>query len=96
MLTNLQTGTKNDEVAEGTYRVNTPLMTDAIPGGFKLGQYLVLDRPPGSPASMAALIAARAERCFAKWRGYWSANSAGRSLPRFTLHQFTLHLSNDQ
>ena len=46
MLTNPHTGTKIDEVAEGIYRINTPLMVDAIPGGFNLSQYLVLDDEP--------------------------------------------------
>ena len=46
MLTNLHTGTRIDEVAEGIYRINTPLMIDAVPGGFNLSQYLVLDEEP--------------------------------------------------
>ena len=46
MLTNPHTGTKIDEVADGIYRINTPLMIDAIPGGFNLSQYLVLDDEP--------------------------------------------------
>ena len=46
MLTNPHTGTRIDEVAEGIYRINTPLMIDAIPGGFNLSQYLVLDEEP--------------------------------------------------
>jgi len=46
MLTNSHTGTKIDEVAEGIYRINTPLMIDTIPGGFNLSQYLVLDEEP--------------------------------------------------
>jgi flavorubredoxin len=42
----MHTGTRIDEVAEGIYRINTPLMIDAIPGGFNLSQYLVLDEEP--------------------------------------------------
>jgi hypothetical protein len=49
MLTNSHTGTRIDEVAEGIYRINTPLMIDAIPGGFNLSQYLVLDEEPLNP-----------------------------------------------
>src|SRR5258705_3594981 len=46
MLTNSHTGTRIDEVAEGIYRINTPLRIDAIPGGFNLSQYLVVDDQP--------------------------------------------------
>jgi len=38
MLTNPHTGTRIDEVAPGTSRINTPLGSDAIPGGFNLSQ----------------------------------------------------------
>ena len=46
MLTNPHTGTRIDEVAAGIYRINTPLRTDAIPGGFNLSQYLIVDDEP--------------------------------------------------
>ena len=46
MLTNPHTGTRIDEVAAGIYRVNTPLRIDAIPGGFNLSQYLIVDDEP--------------------------------------------------
>lgn len=46
MQTNAHTGTTIDEVADGIYRINTPLITDAIPGGFNLSQYLVVDDEP--------------------------------------------------
>ncbi len=46
MITNEHTGTRIDEVAEGIYRINTPLMIDAIPGGFNLSQYLIVDEEP--------------------------------------------------
>src|SRR4030081_1418872 len=46
MLTNSHTGTRIDEVAEGIYRINTPLMIDTIPGGFNLSQYLIVDEEP--------------------------------------------------
>lgn len=46
MLTNSHTGTRIDEVAAGIYRINTPLRIDAIPGGFNLSQYLIIDDEP--------------------------------------------------
>tara|TARA_R110002073_G_scaffold335442_3_gene527428 strand:- start:6763 stop:7512 length:750 start_codon:yes stop_codon:yes gene_type:complete len=46
MQTNAHTGTTIDEVAEGIYRINTPLRSDAIPGGFNLSQYLIVDDEP--------------------------------------------------
>lgn len=46
MLTNPHTGTRIDEVAPGIYRINTPLRTDAIPGGFNMNQYLIVDDEP--------------------------------------------------
>src|SRR6187455_1051945 len=46
MLTNSHTGTRIDEVSAGIYRINTPLRMDAIPGGFNLSQYLVVDDEP--------------------------------------------------
>ena len=46
MITNPHTGTRIDEVAAGIYRINTPLRVDAIPGGFNLSQYLIVDDEP--------------------------------------------------
>ena len=43
MLTNAHTGTTIDEVAAGIYRITTPLRIDAIPGGFDISQYLIVD-----------------------------------------------------
>src|SRR4029079_10414690 len=44
-VTNKQSGTNVHEVAEGIYRINTPL---AIPGagGFSFNQYLIVDEEP--------------------------------------------------
>lgn len=39
-----QPGTVVDEVAEGIWRIHTPL--DAVPGGFSFNQYLVVDDEP--------------------------------------------------
>jgi len=44
MTTNTQTGTRVDEVANGIYRISTPL--DVIPGGFTFNSYLVVDDEP--------------------------------------------------
>ena len=64
MLTNPHTGTTIDEVADGIYRINTPLKIDAIPGGFNLSQYLILDDEsaplrPGPHAAVPSRIASR-------------------------------------
>ncbi len=44
MITNQQSGTQIDEVADGTYRICTPL--DVIPGGFTFNSYLIVDEEP--------------------------------------------------
>ena len=45
MITNAHTGTNVEEIADGIYRINTPL---DLPGGaaFSFNQYLVLDEAP--------------------------------------------------
>lgn len=44
MITNVETGTRIDEVAENIFRINTPV---EIPGGaFSFNQYLVVDEAP--------------------------------------------------
>jgi flavorubredoxin len=44
MITNPQTGTNIQEIAEGIYRINTPV---ALPGGaFSFNQYLIADDKP--------------------------------------------------
>ena len=45
MITNPQSGTNVHEVADGIYRINTPV---AVPGAgqFSFNQYLVLDDAP--------------------------------------------------
>ena len=46
MITNSQSGTNVHEIADGIYRINTPVM---LPGGgpaFSFNQYLVLDDAP--------------------------------------------------
>jgi hypothetical protein len=46
VLTSSHSGTSIDEVETGIYRINTPLRIDAIPGGFNLSQYLIVDDEP--------------------------------------------------
>ncbi len=43
-VTNPQSGTRIDEIADGTYRISTP-MPD-IPGGFSFNQFLIVDDEP--------------------------------------------------
>ena len=44
MVTNHQTGTRVDEIADGIYRICTRL--DVIPGGFTFNSYLIADDEP--------------------------------------------------
>ena len=43
-VTNAQSGTRVDEVADGIYRINTPFRD--VPGGFSFNQYLIRDDQP--------------------------------------------------
>jgi flavorubredoxin len=43
-ITNSDTGTNIQEIADGIYRINTP--TDKLPGGFSFNQYLIVDEEP--------------------------------------------------
>jgi len=45
-ITNPQSGTNVHEVAEGIYRISTPVMMDGGSGGFSFNQYLVVDDDP--------------------------------------------------
>lgn len=45
-MTNKQTGTNVHELAEGIYRINTPVIIQGGPGGFSFNQYLVVDDEP--------------------------------------------------
>jgi flavorubredoxin len=59
MITNSQSGTNVHEVADGIYRINTPV---ALPGGagFSFNQYLIVDDEPllfhTGPRKMFALV----------------------------------------
>ena len=43
-VTNKRAGTRVDEIAEGIYRISTPV--SEIPGGFSFNQYLIVDEEP--------------------------------------------------
>jgi len=45
-MTNTQSGTNDYEIADGIYRINTPVPPSGVPGGFSFNQYLVLDDEP--------------------------------------------------
>jgi flavorubredoxin len=57
-ITNPQSGTSVDEVADGIYRIHTPVRE--APGGFSFNQYLVVDDQPllfhTGPRRMAKLV----------------------------------------
>lgn len=46
MITNNESGTNVEEIAEGVFRINTPVPIMTIPGGFSFNQYLILDEQP--------------------------------------------------
>jgi flavorubredoxin len=46
MITNTQSGTNVHEIADGIYRINTPLSEQIAPGGFSFNQYLIVDDEP--------------------------------------------------
>ncbi|HEV2912159.1 MAG TPA: hypothetical protein VGX92_02480 [Pyrinomonadaceae bacterium] len=45
-ITNIQSGTNVHEIADGIYRINTPLPEEISPGGFSFNQYLIMDDEP--------------------------------------------------
>jgi flavorubredoxin len=59
-ITNAQSGTSVVEVADGIYRINTPLEIPGDPHGFSFNQYLVRDDEPllyhTGPRRMFALV----------------------------------------
>jgi flavorubredoxin len=46
VITNQQTGTTIDEIADGIHRISTPVPPEIVPGGFTFNQYLVVDERP--------------------------------------------------
>jgi flavorubredoxin len=45
-VTNLQSRTNIHEIADGIYRINTPVIIEGGPGGFSFNQYLIVDSEP--------------------------------------------------
>jgi flavorubredoxin len=45
-ITNKQSGTNVHEIADGIYRINTPVLIEGGPGGFSFNQYLIVDDEP--------------------------------------------------
>lgn len=46
MITNRESGTNVHEVADGIYRINTPIAIPGGPGAFSFNQYLIVDDAP--------------------------------------------------
>lgn len=46
MITNSETGTNIEEIAEGIFRINTPIPPSLISGGFSFNQFLIVDEAP--------------------------------------------------
>src|SRR5579864_7969253 len=46
MITNTQSRTNIQEIADGIYRINTPITIPGGPGQFSFNQYLILDDEP--------------------------------------------------
>ncbi|MEM5436166.1 FprA family A-type flavoprotein [Paraburkholderia diazotrophica] len=59
-ITNAVSGTSVDEVSDGIYRINTPVVFEDGPGGFSFNQYLIVDDEPllfhTGPRKMFALV----------------------------------------
>jgi flavorubredoxin len=59
-ITNKQSGTNVHEIADGIYRINTPVVIEGGPGGFSFNQYLFLDHEPlifhTGPRKMFSLV----------------------------------------
>src|SRR5687768_5479929 len=46
MITNPESGTNIHEIADGIYRINTPVSLPGGPGQFSFNQYLIVDEAP--------------------------------------------------
>jgi flavorubredoxin len=46
MITNTQSGTNVHEIADGIFRINTPVAIPGGPGQFSFNQYLIVDEEP--------------------------------------------------
>jgi hypothetical protein len=60
VITNKQSGTNVHEVADGIYRINTPVVIERGPGGFSFNQFLIADEAPllfhSGPRKMFPLV----------------------------------------
>ncbi len=45
-ITNRESGTRVDEIADGIYRISTPVPPEGFPGGFTFNQFLIDDDEP--------------------------------------------------
>jgi flavorubredoxin len=45
-ITNRESGTNVEEIADGIYRISMPVAPSVIPGGFTFNQYLIVDEAP--------------------------------------------------
>jgi flavorubredoxin len=45
-ISNRESGTNVEEIADGIYRISTPVPPSVIPGGFTFNQYLIVDESP--------------------------------------------------
>jgi flavorubredoxin len=45
-VTNQESNTRVDEIADRIYRISTPIPPSAVPGGFSFNQYLLVDDEP--------------------------------------------------
>jgi len=77
MITNAESGTTLNEIADGIYRISTPL--PLVPGGFSFNQYLVVDEEPllfhTGPRRMFPLVAEAIARALPVERLRWIAFS---------------------
>lgn len=59
-VTNSASGTTIDEIANGIYRISTPVPPSVVPGGFSFNQYVIMDDHPmlfhTGPKSMFPLV----------------------------------------
>jgi len=46
VITNTQSGTNIFEIAEGVFRINTPVSPPGMEGGFSFNQFLIVDDDP--------------------------------------------------
>ena len=46
MITNAQSGTNVHEIADGIFRINTPVRIPGVPDAFNFNQYLIVDEQP--------------------------------------------------